>query len=91
MYKIFQLGEQNRYVQVTYSIQIFVLTFYITTWTILWGPCANFLFEKRRRTTKKKTDRKMSHIFGPKLDIVSEPHMAVLILVPCSAVRFLKL
>ena len=31
---------------------------------------------------------KMSHIFGPKLDIVSEPYMAVLILLPCSAVEF---
>ena len=28
----------------------------------------------------------MSHIFGPELDIVSEPYMIVLILLPCSAV-----
>ena len=27
---------------------------------------------------------KMSHILGPKLDIVSEPYMTVLILLPCS-------
>ena len=35
--------------------------------------------------------RKMSHIFGPKLDIVSEPYMTVLILLPCSVVLFLRL
>ena len=34
---------------------------------------------------------KMSHIFGPKLDIVSELHMTVLILLPSSAVLFLRL
>ena len=33
---------------------------------------------------------KISHIFGPKLDIVSEPYMPVLILLPCSAVLFLR-
>ena len=31
---------------------------------------------------------KMSHIFGSKLDIVSEPYMTVLILLPCSTVLF---
>ena len=30
-----------------------------------------------------KSVGKMSHIFGPKLDIVSEPFMKVLILLPC--------
>ena len=34
---------------------------------------------------------KMSHIFGPKLDIVSEPYVTVLILLPCGVVLFLRL
>ena len=34
---------------------------------------------------------KKSCIFGPELDIVSEPYIAVLILLPCSAVLFLRL
>ena len=34
---------------------------------------------------------KMSHILGPRLDIVSESYMTVLILLPCSAVLFLRL
>ena len=34
---------------------------------------------------------KMSHTFGPKQDIVSEPCETVLILLPCSAALFLSL
>ena len=34
---------------------------------------------------------KMSHIFGPKLDIVSETYVTVLILLPYSVVLFLRL
>ena len=33
---------------------------------------------------------KMSHIIGSKLNIVSEPYMTVLILLPCSVVLFLR-
>ena len=34
---------------------------------------------------------KMSYIIGSKLNIVSEPYMTVLILLPCSVVLFLRL
>ena len=34
---------------------------------------------------------KTSHIFGAKLDIVSEPYITVLILLPCSVMLFLRL
>ena len=33
---------------------------------------------------------KMSHIFGPKLDIVSQPYMTVLVFLSCSAALFLR-
>ena len=34
---------------------------------------------------------KMFHIFGPKLDIFSEPFMTVLIFLPCNALLFRRL
>ena len=38
-----------------------------------------------------KSAGKMSRVFGPKLDIVSEPNMTVLMHLPCSVVLFLRL
>ena len=50
-----------------------------------------FLFNKVGDTIFFNSIGKMSHIVGPKVDIVSEPYMTVLILLPCSSVLFLRL
>ena len=92
MYKIFQLKEKNIYVQVTYRNPIF--------WTYVlhkrheqffWAHLRIFFLNSVGDTIFFNSVGKMSHIFGPKLDIVSEPYMAVSILLPCNAVLFLRL
>ena len=50
-----------------------------------------FFLNSVRDTILFNSVGKMSHIFGPKLDIVSEPDMTVLILHSCSIVLFLRL
>ena len=46
-------------------------------WTIVWGPFTNFfIFNSVGDTIFYNYVGKMSHIFGPKIDIVSEPYMA---------------
>ena len=88
MFKIFQLTEQNMQAQIPKRNPMF----------------CTYVFDKRHGQFSGVRSRvfflnsvnfnsvgKLSHIFGPKLDIVSEPYMTVLILLPCSVVLFLRL
>ena len=84
MYKIFQLTEQNMYVQVTYVLHKRHGQFFGAHSQV-------FFLNSVGDTIFFNSVGKMSRIFGPKLDIVSQPYMAVLILLPCSAVLFLRL
>ena len=50
-----------------------------------------FILNNLGNTISFNSVSKMFHIVGPKHNLVSEPYMAVLILLPCSAVVFLRL
>ena len=92
MFKIFQLTEQNMYVQATYRNPMFVHTFYINDMDNSLGPIHDFFFlNSVGDTILFNFVGKMSHTFGLKLDIVSEPYMTVLVLLPCSVALFPKL
>ena len=92
MFKIFQLTEQNMYVQVTYRKPMFCTYVLHKRHGQLFGAHSwIFFLNSVGDTILFNSVGKMSHIFGPKLDIVSEPYMTVLILLPCSVVLFLRL
>ena len=92
MFKIFQLAEQNMYVQVTYTIPMFCTYVLDKRHGQFFGNHSRILFLKSAGDTILfNFVSKMPHIFGPKLDILSEPCMTDLILLPCSVVLFLRL
>ena len=92
MYKIFQLTEQNMYVQVTYRNPMFcTYVLHKRHGQFFRAHSRIFFLNSVGDTVFFNYVGKISHIFGPKLDIVSEPRMTVLILLPCSAVLFLRL
>ena len=87
MFKIFQLTEQNTYVQVTYTNPMFC------TYVLHKRHGQFFVAHSRIVFLKSVGDTiffnavgKMRHIFGPKLDIVCEPYMTVLILLQRCAI-----
>ena len=49
MFKIFQLTEQNTYVQASYGNPMFLYTFYINDMDNSLGPIHDFFFEQCRR------------------------------------------
>ena len=90
MFKI--LAEQNMYVQVTYTIPMFCTYVLHKRHEQFFGNHSRILFLKSAGDTILfNSVSKMPHIFDTKLDIVSEPCMTVLILLPCSVVLFLRL
>ena len=87
MFKIFQLTEQNTYVQVTYTNPMFC------TYVLHKRHGQFFVAHSRIVFLKSVGDTilfnavgKMRHIFGPKLDIVCKPYMTVLILLQRCAI-----
>ena len=92
MFKIFQLTEQNIYVRVTYRNPMFCTYVLHKRHGQFFGAYSQVFFSNSVGDTFFfKSIRKMSHIFGPKLDIGSEPYVTILILLPCSVVLFLRL
>ena len=92
MYKIFQLTEQNMYVQLTYRNPMFCLYVLHKRHEQFFGAHSRIFFLNNvEDTIFFNSVGKMSHIFSPKLDIIFEQYMTVLILLPCSAVLFLRL
>ena len=91
--KYFNLQNKICTYRLLTEIQCFVRTLYINDMDIFGGPIHEFFFFLNNvgDTILFNSVGKMSHIFGPKLDIVAEPYMKVLILLPCSAVLFLRL
>ena len=87
MFKIFQLTEQYVYVQVAYRNPYFGTYVLNKRHGQFFGAHSRISFLNSVGDTMFfNTVGKMSHIFGSKLDIVSEPYMTVLILLPCSVV-----
>ena len=92
MYKIFQLTEQNMYVQVTYRNPMFCTYVLHKRHGQCIGPHSPIFFlNSVGDTIFFNSVGKISHIFAPKLDIVSEHYITILILLPSSAVLFLRL
>ena len=92
MFKIFQLIEQNMYVQVTYRSQMFsTYSLHNRHGQFFRAHSRIFLLNSVGDTIFFNSVGKMFHIFGSKLNIVSDPYIAVLILLPCSVVLFLRL
>ena len=95
MYKIFQLTEQNMYVQVTYRNPMFGTYVLHKRHRQFFGIHSRILFlNSVGDTIFFNSVGKMSHIwsyiFRSKLDIVYQPYMTVLIFLPCSTVLFLR-
>ena len=91
MFKIFQLTE-NMYVQVTCTNPVFCTYVLHKRHGQFFGAHSRIFFlNSVENTILFNSVGKMPHIFGPKLDIVSEPYMTVLILLPCSVVLFVRL
>ena len=92
MFKIFQLTEQNMYVQVTYTNPAFSTYVLHKRHGHFFGSHSRIFFvNSEGDTILFNSVGKMFHIFGPKLDTVSEPQMTALILLPCNVVLFLRL
>ena len=92
MFEIFQLTEQNMYVQVTYTNPVFCTNVLHKRHGQFFGAHSRiFVLNSVGDTILFNSVGKMPHIFGPELDIVSEPYMALLILLPGSVVLFLRL
>ena len=92
MFKIFQLTEQNMYVQVTYRYPMFcTCVLHKRRGQFVGAHSGIFVLNSVGDTFPFNFVGKMSHAFGLKLDIVSEPYMTVLVLLPCSVALFLKL
>ena len=92
IFKIFQLIEQNMYVEETFRNPMFC-TFVLHIRHVQFFATHSRIFFSNRvgDTIFFNSIGKMSHIFGSKLDIVFEPYMTVLILLPCNVVLFLRL
>ena len=92
MFKIFQLTEQNIHVHVTYRNPLFcTYVLYKRHGQFIGAHPPIFFLHSVGDTICFNSVGKMSHIFGPKLDIFSEPYLTVLILLPCNVVLFLRL
>ena len=92
MFKIFQLTEQNIYVEITYANPMpctYVL--HKRHEQFFWAHSRIFLLNSVEDTIPFNSVGKTPHILGPKLDIVSEPYMTVLILLCSRVVLFLRL
>ena len=75
MYKIFQLTEQNMYVQVTYRNPMFCTYVLHKRHGQFFGAHSRIFFlNSVGDTIFFNSVAKMFYIFGPKLDIVSEPY-----------------
>ena len=86
--------KQRRACKLLKKIQCFVRTHYINdTGIFLWIFLLfmNFFLNNAVDTMSFNSVGKMSHIFGSKLDIVSDSYLTVLIALSCSAVLFLRL
>ena len=80
LYKIFQLTEQNMYVQVTYINPMFCTYVLHKRHGQFCGAHSWILFlNSVGDTIFFNSIGKMSLIFGPKLDVVSEQYMTILI------------
>ena len=87
MYEIFQLTEQNMYVQVTYRNPMFCTYVLHKRHEQFFGANSRiFLLNNVGDKLFFNSVGKLSHILVPKLDIVYDPYMAFLTLLPCSAV-----
>ena len=86
MYKTPQLTEQNMYAQVTCRKPM-LCTYVLHKWHgQFFGVHSQIFFlSSVGDTILFNSIGKRSHIFRPKLDIVSESHMTVFILLPCRA------
>ena len=83
MFKIFQLTEQNMYVQVTYRNPMFcTYVLHKRHGQFVGAHSRIFVLKSVGDTILFNFVGKMSHTFGLKLDIVSEPYMTVLVLLP---------
>ena len=83
---------QNMYVQVTdRNLMFCTYVLHKRHGQFFGAHSRNFFLNSIGDTIFFNSVGKMSHIFGPKLDIVSEPCMTALILLPCSVVLFLRL
>ena len=92
MFKIFQFTEQNVHIQVTDTNPMFCTYVLHKRHGQFFGVHSRIFFlNSVGDIILLNSVGKMPHIFGPKLDIVSEPHMTVLVLLPCSVVLFLRL
>ena len=76
IYKIFQLTEQNMYLQVTYRNLMFCTYVLHKRHGQFFGVHSQIFFlNSVGDTIFFNSVGKMSYIFGPKLDIVSEPYI----------------
>ena len=92
MFKIFQLTEQNMYIQVTYKNPMFcTYVLHKRHGQFLGVHLRIFFLNSVGDTILFNSVGKMFHIFGPKLDIVSERYMTLFILLLCSVALFLGL
>ena len=85
MFKIFQLTEQNMYVPVTYRNPMFCIYVLHKRRGQFFGAHSRIFFfflNSVGDTIFFNSVYRMSHIFGPNVDIVSEPCMTGLILLP---------
>ena len=87
MFEIFELTEQNTYVQVTYTNPMFSIYVLHKRHGQFFGAHSRIVFLKSvGDTIFFNSFGKMRHIFGPKLDIVCEPYMTVLVLLQRCAI-----
>ena len=92
MYKVLHATEQNIDAQVAYRNQMMCTYVLHKQHVNFFGAHSRIFFLNNvEDTIFFNSVHKMSHIFGPKLYVVSELCMTVSILLPCSAVPFLKL
>ena len=80
------------YVQITYRNPVFFTdVLHKRHGQFLGAHSRIFFLNKVGDVTFFNSSGKMSHIFGPRLDKISDPDMTVLLLLPCRAVLFLRL
>ena len=91
-YKTCHVTEQNMYVRIAYRKPIFCIYVLHKRHGQFFGSYSQIIFLSNvGGTILWNYFGEKSHIFGSKLDTVSEPYMTVLILLPCSAVLFRRL
>ena len=87
MFRIFQLTEQYMYLITKIKNPMFC-TYVLHKWhgEFFGAHSRIFFLNSVGETNPFDSVGKMSHIFGPKLDIVSEPYMMVLMVLTLPAV-----